>query len=106
MGSSDALPGMQAAEPPRVAPRLVDVALNKPLAQAFTYRVPDELVARVKPGVRVAVPFGRRREVGIVVDLPESSDLPTEKLRARSWRLASLTRTGSSEPNNGRCTRS
>ena len=42
----------------------VDVALNRPVRTEFTYGVSDELAAQVRPGVRVAVPFGSRREVG------------------------------------------
>ena len=46
-----------------------DVALNLPRNDIWTYRVPDELCERVQPGVRVRVPFGRRRQplVGYVV---------------------------------------
>src|SRR5688572_875452 len=45
------------------------VVLNKPLASAYTYLVPDELRELVAPGHRVRVPFGRgdKPEVGYVV---------------------------------------
>ncbi|MBM3991908.1 MAG: primosomal protein N' [Planctomycetes bacterium] len=43
-----------------------EVALNRPVVVQFTYSVPDELSSRVVPGVRVAVPFGAEREVGVV----------------------------------------
>ncbi|RDV24230.1 primosomal protein N' [Alteromonas aestuariivivens] len=42
---------------------LTDVAVPVPLRQSFTYRAPIKL----QPGVRVLVPFGNRRLVGIVV---------------------------------------
>ncbi len=45
------------------------------------YSIPDELKPRILPGVRVKVPFGQRREIGMV----ESVDLvglTEEKLRA------------------------
>jgi primosomal protein N' (replication factor Y) len=45
----------------------VEVALQRPLDCLFTYAVPLELRARAEAGVRVAVPFGHRREIGIVV---------------------------------------
>ncbi|MDW8137564.1 MAG: primosomal protein N' [Bacteroidota bacterium] len=32
----------------------------------FTYATPPELTARLKPGVRVVVPFGRRRDIGLL----------------------------------------
>ncbi len=47
----------------------------------LTYRVPDALRARLRPGVRVVVPLGRRRETGIVVAL--SATAPAD-LRLRS----------------------
>jgi primosomal protein N' (replication factor Y) len=54
--------------------RLVRVALPVPLGQSFTYTVPDTL-AYVRPGARVAVEFGRRRCLGVALELTE--DLPT-----------------------------
>jgi len=42
------------------------VALPKPVYQTFVYRVPSHLVRTAVPGARVRVPFGRRREIGIV----------------------------------------
>jgi len=43
-----------------------DVALNRPVRNEFTYGVPLDFEASVAPGVRVAVPFGPKREVGVV----------------------------------------
>ena len=45
----------------------VDVALPVPLRRTFTYAVPRHLAGQVKRGARVAVPFARRKAVGIVV---------------------------------------
>jgi primosomal protein N' (replication factor Y) len=71
-----------AAQEPAETPRLyVDVALNRPVRCEFTYAVPDDLAASVAPGVRVAVPFGSRREVGVVVGL--RSETPIERARIR-----------------------
>jgi primosomal protein N' (replication factor Y) (superfamily II helicase) len=47
--------------------RLADLALPVPLAQVFTYAVPDALASRVVPGVRAVCPFGARRLVGVVL---------------------------------------
>ncbi len=52
-----------------------EVALNRPLRRTFTYAVPDALVARVRRGVRVWVPFGGARLVGVVVETCERSDV-------------------------------
>ena len=48
----------------------VEVALPVPLHRLFTYRVPAKFGA-LRPGMRVAVPFGPRRLPGIVVRVCE-----------------------------------
>src|SRR5262245_47835991 len=60
----------------------VDVAVNRPLRCEFTYAVPRPLRALVAPGVRVAVPFGPRRELGVVTLVRTSTDVPPAKLKA------------------------
>ena len=42
------------------------VALPRPVFQTFAYRVPAALADAARPGVRVRVPFGKRREIGVV----------------------------------------
>ena len=44
-----------------------DVSLPVPLDQAFTYRMPETMRHRVRPGCRVLVPFGFRKLTGIVL---------------------------------------
>lgn len=54
------------------------VAVPVPVRQTFTYRVPDNLADRVRPGVQVTVPFGRRGAEGFVVSMsatPPRDDL-------------------------------
>ncbi len=51
--------------------RFVQVAVPVPLHQTFTYGLPAGLDAQ--PGVRVQVPFGPRRLVGLVVEPPSDS---------------------------------
>ena len=54
-----------------------------PLGQAFSYVVPPELLAEVRRGARVLVEFGRRKELGVVLDLgTEAPDFPEEKLKS------------------------
>jgi primosomal protein N' (replication factor Y) len=60
------------------------VALNRPLDCEFTYEVPPELSEGAVPGARVAVQFGRKREVGVIVGLDTSCDLPPAKVRPLS----------------------
>jgi len=43
------------------------VALPLPVRQTFTYRVPEALEGRVRPGVQVVVPFRGRKARGFVV---------------------------------------
>ena len=62
----------------------VEVALRKPLRREFTYAIPEELRERVQLGVRVAVPFGSRREVGVVVGVNATCELEARKVRKLS----------------------
>jgi len=52
------------------------------LRREFTYRVPPEMIGRVRPGMRVAVPFGRLREVGVVVGLTDECELEAKRVRS------------------------
>jgi primosomal protein N' (replication factor Y) (superfamily II helicase) len=58
------------------------VPASVPVPGTFTYRVPPELRADVEVGVRVRVPFGRRKLEGFVVELLDSCDLEPRKLRS------------------------
>jgi primosomal protein N' (replication factor Y) (superfamily II helicase) len=58
------------------------VAVPVPLGQAFSYAVPDELAARVRPGARVLCEFGRRRVLGVVLAVGDGPlEVPLEKLK-------------------------
>ncbi len=62
---------------------LARVAVPVPLGQAFTYAVPAELMAEVRRGARVLCEFGRRRVLGIVLDVSDREpDVPLDKLKA------------------------
>lgn len=52
-----------------------EVALPKPVLQTFTYRLPPELREGARPGMRVLVPFGRRKMVGCISALKPETDL-------------------------------
>ena len=67
---------------PLIANRFVQVALNRPVDCEFTYGVPVEMEAGLAVGARVAVPFGRRREIGVVTKLLDETDLDPRRLRA------------------------
>jgi primosomal protein N' (replication factor Y) (superfamily II helicase) len=63
----------------------VSIAKVEPLTTAralrgpFDYRLPDEM-GDLHVGSVVRVPFGRRRVLGVVVELAEASELPPERL--------------------------
>jgi primosomal protein N' (replication factor Y) (superfamily II helicase) len=61
-------------------PLLADVAVPVPLSRAFTYAVPPELAAAIKPGARVVCELGKRRLVGVVLGVADRS-LPGVKLK-------------------------
>ncbi|WP_250656634.1 primosomal protein N' [Alkalimarinus coralli] len=61
---------------------IISVALPVPLYQTFDYLTPPARKAdTVNPGQRVAVSFGRRVLIGIIVEIKNSSDYPVEKLK-------------------------
>ena len=53
---------------------LAEVAFNLPIKEVFTYKIPPEFFGKVQVGMRVFVPFGKRRITGYVVKLSSSWD--------------------------------
>ncbi|MFF7707556.1 primosomal protein N' [Pseudomonas sp. NPDC007930] len=67
---------------------ILRVALPSPLRRLFDYLAPAGLGREAfTPGMRLRVPFGRREMIGVLVEVAEHSDVPTEKLRPASARL-------------------
>ena len=63
-------------------PLIIRVAVPSPLRRTFDYLVPDSLAASApQRGCRVAVPFGKREVIGLVIECPQSSDFALEKLK-------------------------
>ncbi len=60
---------------------ILRIALDTPLRRLFDYLPARDSTARVESGVRVRVPFGRQRLVGVVHSIAATSDLPVEKLK-------------------------
>ncbi|QDT17402.1 replication restart helicase PriA [Alienimonas californiensis] len=76
---------------------VADVVLNKPLMDAYTYLVPENLRDEVVPGRRVRVPFGRgprggRSESGFVVAVRPVEEYARER-GAKPERLKTIDRT-------------
>ncbi|MCM8594684.1 primosomal protein N' [Accumulibacter sp.] len=62
--------------------RIARVALDVPRPLFFDYlAVASEALTSADLGLRVLVPFGQHRKVGILVDLPATSELPLAQLK-------------------------
>ena len=59
---------------------ILRVAINAPLSRLFDYRMPES--GEAVPGSRVEVPFGRRTQTGVVLEVAEESELPVGKLKS------------------------
>ncbi len=62
---------------------ILRVAVSTPLRRLFDYLLPDQYdISKIKPGIRVSVPFGKRKNViGILVSTTDKSDFPENKLK-------------------------
>ena len=65
---------------------ILKVAVNVPLSRTFDY-LPPAGQSGPPPGTRVEVPFGRRRQVGVVLGDAAHSDVPSEKIKRASETL-------------------
>jgi primosomal protein N' (replication factor Y) len=73
---------VQAPLPLREGLRFARVAVFVPLAQPYTFSVPDELAAGVVPGARVVCAFRARRIMGVVLEVAEGMpDVAVDKLK-------------------------
>ncbi|GAB3027083.1 primosomal protein N' [Bowmanella dokdonensis] len=57
------------------------VALPVPMRSLFDYQVPSSLQCSIALGMRVLVPFGRRKLVGVVLGLSPDTELAAEKIK-------------------------
>src|ERR1700683_2683342 len=59
------------------------VVLDMPLRRPFDYLPPEKHAGGpIRPGVRVRVPFGRRRLIGVVTEEAAFSVIPPEQLKS------------------------
>lgn len=70
-----------AAGPPGSGASILRVAVNAPLSRLFDYLPPRDAGRRPQPGCRVSVPFGRRREVGMILEVAGGSTFPAARLK-------------------------
>lgn len=52
-----------------MAELIADIAVNAPLKNLFSYRVPESLQTTVQVGMRAKIPFGRRSGIGTILAL-------------------------------------
>lgn len=62
---------------------IAQVVFNLPVNRAFDYLIPGEWASALRPGMRVAAPFGKRRLVGAVIRLQSASRIPHLKTLLR-----------------------
>ena len=65
--------------PVTASPRIARIALDAPLDKLFDYLAPDATEADI--GRRVEAPFGRRYQIGVLLELADHSELPAESLK-------------------------
>ena len=62
--------------------RFVKVAVPCPLYKTFDYRLTESEGQTIQPGVRVRVPFGRQKLIGIIIEESQATDVPANKLKS------------------------
>jgi primosomal protein N' (replication factor Y) len=66
---------------------ILRIAIPSPLRRLFDYLPPRQAVADFVPGQRFLVPFGRNKQVGVLVALSDRSEVPANKLKAAQRQL-------------------
>lgn len=62
--------------------KIVQVAVPTPLRRTFDYLLSDDINPQdVQPGMRVLVPFGRTRQIAVVLGQSDETDIDVKKLR-------------------------
>ncbi len=62
-------------------PPILRIAIPSPLRRLFDYLPPCQAADNFVPGQRYLVPFGRSRQVGILIAVTDHSMVPAEKLK-------------------------
>src|SRR5271170_3833667 len=61
---------------------ILQIALDTPLRRVFDYLPPGDATSAPRIGVRVRVPFGRQRLIGILVGIASETSVAPVKLKA------------------------
>ncbi len=82
----DVAPSKPAEQPPTQAQVahgfFAEVVLDRPLTTRLTYSIPSALASQVAPGMRVVVPLGNLREVGVVVGTTDSVAIDPRRVKS------------------------
>ncbi len=62
-------------------PRFVEVAFPMPPRTLFTYRIPEEMQEKVKPGCRIYAPLGKRKVLGYAINLTEEPSFDLKSIK-------------------------
>ena len=61
-------------------PKYVRIAVNVPHVQGvFDYHLPEDVGTDIFPGQLVTVPFGKQKVQGIIIEFPETPEVPQTK---------------------------
>lgn len=62
---------------------IVDISHEK-VDRPFQYKIPDFLIGKIEPGMKVQIPFGRSNKLidGYVMELTRKPEYPEEKLKS------------------------
>jgi primosomal protein N' (replication factor Y) len=75
-------PAASEASPNRARDLILRIAVPSPLFRPFDYLPPTSVdVQALQPGSRVRVPFGRRRSIGILLEVRHDSDIDPTRLK-------------------------
>jgi len=67
---------------------ILRIAIDVPAREIFDYLPSKQLdVSALKPGMRFLVPFGKRKLVGVLIEVTDKSDLPVSRLKKVLERL-------------------
>jgi len=71
-----------------VSNQYVQVAVPVPMRQLFTYQVPSTIqLPTIHVGERIAVPFGSRQVIAVVIALSDECDIDSKKIKNIAQRL-------------------
>ncbi len=59
---------------------IIDISSEK-VDKTFQYRIPQDLLGKLKPGMRLHVPFGRGKRTGYIVELTDEPEIEEDRIK-------------------------